>query len=91
MAKIAEVQEVTRTLLKPYERNAKVHGAEQVDNAESQERDISEIVTKREGRFVQAHDKMLTFVKGDGKRAAAKLGSVNTDTGDEYFEVNIDA
>lgn len=61
------------------------------DNAESQERDISEIVTKREGRFVQAHDKMLTFVKGDGKRAAAKLGSVNTDTGDEYFEVNIDA
>ena len=30
MAKIAEVQEVSRGLLKPYERNAKIHSEEQV-------------------------------------------------------------
>lgn len=31
MAKIAEVQEVSRTKLKPYERNAKKHSSEQVE------------------------------------------------------------
>ena len=30
MAKIADVQEVAVTLLKPYEQNAKIHGKEQV-------------------------------------------------------------
>lgn len=60
------------------------------EDAEEQERETSELIKERKGRFVQGHDKMLTFVKGDGKRAAAKLGPVNTETGDEYFEVIVD-
>ena len=31
MAKIAEVQEVAVSKLKPYKRNAKIHGAEQIE------------------------------------------------------------
>lgn len=68
MAKIAKVQEVAVADLRPYDRNAKTHGADQVDK-------IAESI--REFGFISPCliDKELNIIAGHGRvMAAKKLG-----------------
>lgn len=66
MAKIAEVQEVTRTLLKPYERNAKVHGAEQVEKIARSIREfgfLSPCLIDRDYNIIAGHGRVMAAEK----------------------------
>lgn len=62
MAKIAEVQEVTRTKLKPYERNAKVHSPEQVTKIANSIREfgfLSPCLIDRDFNIIAGHGRVL--------------------------------
>lgn len=62
LAKIAEVQEVTRTKLKPYERNAKVHSPEQVTKIANSIREfgfLSPCLIDRDFNIIAGHGRVL--------------------------------
>lgn len=62
MAKIAEVQEVSRTKLKPYERNAKIHSAEQVTKIANSIREfgfLSPCLIDRDFNIIAGHGRVL--------------------------------
>lgn len=68
MAKIAEVQEVCRDLLKPYNRNAKIHGEEQVKkiaDSISEFGFVNPVLIDRDYNIIAGHGRVL---------AAEKLG-----------------
>lgn len=62
MANIAEVQEVSRTKLKPYERNAKIHSAEQVTKIANSIREfgfLSPCLIDRDFNIIAGHGRVL--------------------------------
>lgn len=65
MAKIAEVQEVSLTLLVPYERNAKIHGLDQIEKLKD---------SIREFGFISPCliDRKYNIIAGHGRTQAAK-------------------
>ncbi len=68
MAKIAEVQEVSRTLLRPYERNAKIHGSEQIEKIAKSIQEfgfVNPVLIDREYNVIAGHGRIM---------AAEKLG-----------------
>lgn len=71
MAKIAEVQEVAVAVLKPYERNAKIHSGEQVQK-------IAESI--KEFGFLSPCliDREKNIIAGHGRVEAAKLLGLET-------------
>lgn len=61
MAKIAEVQEVSTSLLKPYERNAKIHGNYQIEKLKESIKEfgfISPCLIDREYNIIAGHGRL---------------------------------
>lgn len=68
MAKIAEVQEVSLQLLKPYEKNAKIHGAKQIQMLKKSIEEfgfLTPCLIDREHNIIAGHGRVM---------AAAELG-----------------
>lgn len=65
MAKIADVQEVSLSLLKPYERNAKIHGPEQIEKLKDSIREFGFLTPC-------LIDGDLNIIAGHGRVMAAK-------------------
>ena len=61
-----------------------------VDDPQKQEEETEALIKERKGKFVQNHGKMLTFKKGDVRKAVDELGDVDVDINSEYFEVDTD-
>lgn len=62
MAKIAEVQEVSRGLLKPYERNAKIHSEEQVKKIADSIKEfgfVNPVLIDRDYNIIAGHGRVM--------------------------------
>lgn len=62
MAKISEVQEVSRDLLKPYERNAKIHTDEQVEKIADSIKEfgfVSPVLIDRDYNIIAGHGRVM--------------------------------
>lgn len=69
MAKIAEVREVSLSLLVPYERNAKIHGPDQVEKLKASIQEfgfLSPCLIDRDYNIIAGHGRVM---------AARELGS----------------
>ena len=66
MAKIAEVQEVSRGLLKPYERNAKIHSEEQVKKIADSIKEfgfVNPVLIDRDYNIIAGHGRVMAAKK----------------------------
>ena len=56
-----------------------------VDDADEMEKAFTERIKDQNGKLVVAHEKVLTFAKGNAKQRTTELGDVESETNDEFF------